>query len=184
MFRQPNRQSVSSKGFTLIELVAVIVILGILAVVAAPKYIDLTQDAKAATMQAVGGAMKSSLQLINSRALIEQQNTGVGLVNINGTDVPLYNGFPSVRGRDSFVDINNQVLSWLDIDAVDRNTARADNTAATFFTDKSTRSNQIYIFFSEDYGKKGVNFKCQIRYENPVTATPVKPIVKIETDDC
>jgi len=38
--------------------------------------------------------------------------------------VPLYNGYPSVRGRDSFVAINAQVKAWLYIDSADRNTAR------------------------------------------------------------
>jgi prepilin-type N-terminal cleavage/methylation domain-containing protein len=52
------------KGFTLIELVVVIVILGILAAVAIPQFTDLTASAKTAVGQAACGALQSTAVLL------------------------------------------------------------------------------------------------------------------------
>ncbi|PKG73875.1 pilus assembly protein PilD [Shewanella sp. GutCb] len=55
-----------SKGFTLIELVVVIIVLGILAVVAAPKFINLSQDAHDASIKSTFGSFTSGVKLYHS----------------------------------------------------------------------------------------------------------------------
>ena len=50
----------NEKGFTLIELVMIIIILGILAAIAVPRYVDLQQEARTSVLDASVGAVKSS----------------------------------------------------------------------------------------------------------------------------
>jgi MSHA pilin protein MshA len=72
------------QGFTLVELVVVIVILGILAAVAIPRYMTYTADARIAALNGVSGAVRSSVGLTQARYVA----TG----NVTATTVTLADG--------------------------------------------------------------------------------------------
>ncbi len=74
-------------GFTLIELVVVIIVLGILSVVAAPKFINLKSDAHNSVLQGMKGAVSSGNSLVYSKALI-QGKEALAVANVDlGTNV-------------------------------------------------------------------------------------------------
>jgi MSHA pilin protein MshA len=87
-----------SAGFTLIELVIVIIILGILAVTAAPKFLNLQDDAKKAAADGVKAAVASSAQIVYSKAVIngyEKDASGKTVTVADGKAVDLIYGYPA-----------------------------------------------------------------------------------------
>ena len=77
----------NQKGFTLIEIIAVLVILGILAAVAVPRYLDLAEEAKARAAEAQVAEMKSTLNLAYARLFIRNGSaptTGAAVITEAG----------------------------------------------------------------------------------------------------
>ena len=164
--------NVKPNGFTLIELVVVIIILGVLAVVAAPKFISLKNDAYASSMQGVAAAINSAKAMVYSACVISTScdetaaaGTGNGLGNsitVQGQSITLAFGYP--RHTDAGIARMINITNGVDFEI-------------TTYT--SSGRTGLRIRPDADYDAN----KCEIRYSQPLAAGE-EPLIEVYIDEC
>ncbi len=79
------------KGFTLIELVVVIALLGILAAFAIPRFASLEREARSAVVQGLAGSVRSASAMAHGLNIA----TGAAPVDMEGNSIAIVNGYPT-----------------------------------------------------------------------------------------
>lgn len=160
--------SPTNRGFTLIELIIVIVILGILSVTAAPKFLDLSSDARVSVLKSIAGNMKSISSMVNMKGNIQNTpNTGPDAQRAIRTNLGLVDAwyrYPETLGEQG---VGLGIVELISLESED---------IKVFSEDRSNNDCwSIRVGYNES--------TCYVQYKEACDAnTP--PEITVESSDC
>lgn len=172
MTRNSGSAPAPESGFTLIELVIVITIIGILAAVALPRLIDAQRDARIAKANAIYGSIRSAVALARSRCELDLAGTAASVTAVNCASTP-----PKVNMDGIMVDIVNRypAATAAGIDA-----AAALNPTADGLTSGGTGPTRTFDVAG------GTIPNCRITYQEATLsgALIAAPVISVVTTGC
>lgn len=171
--KQPmNKQA----GFTLVELIIVIVILGILAVTAAPRFLNLQGDANASTLEGLQGSIRSGMNIVNGKSIIASTHKKASdSVSVDsGADVSIVYGYPAATEAafEAFLDVEFAADDSADFNLV----AVADDEKAIIFPNSYVQTDDCRIEYTQA--------SATTTTTTPIQTVVTPPTVTLITSGC
>jgi len=166
------------KGFTMIELIMVIVILGVLSAFALPKFADLGGTARTAAVEGVAGSMRSAIGITRASVLangISTTDNGSGAltVNLDGAPVELVFGYPAATDFTTATNLESKGIIL------------AAGLVDEAFTDATSATNGDFTISVNAPGVVDVTLQtdCYARYTDAADASTA-PVVTVVVTGC
>lgn len=171
-----------AQGFTLVELIIVIVVLGILAVTAAPQFINLSGDARGGTVNGMKASIQSAMTLINARAKAngDENATEADTSTTELDGATIHYGYPNAESIGAVLDYNasDWTIQYFDGDL--STTVGGENAAAPAAEAANITvlypAGQLNPDTTEDSGT------CYVQYTEATSST--EPVVTVVTSGC
>lgn len=156
----------NENGFTLIELILVIILLGVLAVVTAPKLINLQRDARIAVLNDTAAKIKATVQQVRYKAIVQNKLKSLENISINGELLRVQYGWVSEGTMYGLFGTN-----------------RVEGGLSNAFI--STNTFSAYRFwYGVERPRREFQLNCSVNYDTANVTPDTEPEIIIVTDGC